>query len=164
MVKNLSIQFLVFLVIFQLLSWLRETSMLASNSEINLQHSLLTLTGDKVSLANSSKDENKKLVLYFFAPWCQVCHASIENLQNNYEKHNNIDVIAIALDFSDEQEVKKFVQLHKLTFPVALGNEQVKQYFQITGYPSYYVVDTNNKVIGKSLGYSTELGIYLRSL
>lgn len=160
MLKNLTIQLIVFITIFQTLSWIRQTSMLSTDTVISSDIVLNSLWDEPVALAA----QDKNLVVYFFAPWCQICHASIDNLQSIYEKHDNLDVIAVALDFTDSEEVEKFVKQHQLTFDVALGNEEIKQRFQITGYPSYYVLDKENAVTGKSLGYSTELGIYLRSL
>ncbi len=124
------------------------------------QFVLTTLDSQLVTVNNS----NKRLVLYFFAPWCSICHASISNLQQLYISNENIDVIAIALDFVDENEVREFAQQHQLTFPITFGNERVKQFYQIEGYPSYYVLDENNTVISKSIGYSTEIGLYIRSL
>jgi hypothetical protein len=34
----------------------------------------------------------------------------------------------------------------------------------VQGYPSYYVLDGQNTVVARSLGYSTEIGLYLRTL
>ena len=119
-----------------------------------------TLMGENISL----NAKGKTTILYFFAPWCHVCHASISNLQAIYQKNEQIDVIAIALDFTSNQEVQEFTQQHKLTFPIALGNEDIKHTFEISGYPSYYVLSEENVIIGKSMGYSSELGLYLRTL
>lgn len=119
-----------------------------------------TLMGETVSL----NSKGKNTVIYFFAPWCQVCHASIGNLQALYEKNDQLDVIAIAMDYTSIGEVMAFTQQHQLTFPIALGTEKIKQAFSISGYPSYYVIDGENSIIGKSLGYSSALGLYLRSL
>jgi len=85
-------------------------------------------------------------------------------LQSVYEKNQNIDVIAIALDYVNEQEIKDFSAQHQLTFPIALGNEELKKSFKIKGYPSYYVLNEQNTVVSRSIGYSSELGLYLRSL
>ena len=126
----------------------------------NQQLLLPTLTGEQVSLHS----EGKTKVIYFFAPWCQVCHASIGNLQTLFQHNEHVDVVAVALDFTTTEEVTKFTQRHQLTFPIALGNAQVKQTFAITGYPSYYVLDENNVISAKSMGYSSQLGLYLRSL
>lgn len=130
-----------------------DTSMASSQFELD------TTVGQKVSLTPT-----KKTVLYFFAPWCSVCHASIGNLQAIYEKNQNIDVIAIGLDFVEKGEIDRFVSRHELTFPVAYGNESIKKAYQVLGYPSYYIIDEQNTVISKSMGYSTEIGLYIRSL
>jgi len=119
-----------------------------------------TLMGKTISL----NAKGKTTVLYFFAPWCQICHYSIGNLQTLYEKNENIDVIAIAMDYRNTDEVKEFTQQHKLTFPIALGNEAIKNAFAVGAYPSYYIIDENNVIKGRSMGYSSELGLYLRSL
>ncbi|WP_235938766.1 TlpA family protein disulfide reductase [Thalassotalea algicola] len=160
MIKNLSIQIFVFFCIFQAMSFLRETSMLSTDTQVNEGLVLPTLNNEFQSISA----QGKPLVIYFFAPWCQICHMSISNLQSTFEKNSNIDVIAIAMDFTDKEEVNKFVARHKLTFPIALGKESLKNEFQITGYPSYYVINEQNLITSKSLGYSTELGLYLRSL
>lgn len=119
-----------------------------------------TISGETVSL----NSQGKKTIVYFFAPWCQICHVSIGNLQNIFEKNEHLDIIAVALDFKDSSEVIDFTKQHQLTFPIALGNEEIKDAFSISAYPSYYVIDEQNTIISKSLGYSTELGLYLRSL
>jgi len=148
-------------MIFNLISWFKESSMLATDSQIDQQfYQLPTLMNETIEI----KSKNKKTLVYFFAPWCQVCHLSIENLQSVYEKNQNIDVIAVALDYVNEQEIKDFSAQHQLTFPIALGNEELKKSFKIKGYPSYYVLNEQNTVVSRSIGYSSELGLYLRSL
>jgi peroxiredoxin len=148
---------------------LRETSMLATDKsldEVITENSAIsidvvpTLMDETVSL----NAKGKTTVLYFFAPWCQVCHVSIGNLQTLFQKNEQLNVIAIALDFTSKDEVRNFTNKHQLTFPVALGNESIKKVFEISGYPSYYVLNEENVIIAKSMGYSSELGLYLRSL
>ena len=139
---------------------LRETSMLStSDNVVPAQHQIETLMGDDISL----QADGKKTIVYFFAPWCQVCHFSIENLQHIYQKNQNVNVIGVALDFVDVEEIKTFTMNHQLTFPIALGNEAIKADFKVVGYPSYYVLDEENTIISRSLGYSSEIGLYLRT-
>lgn len=165
MLRSLLIQVVIFFVAFQGISWVRETSMLSTDanltSEVHIagQH-LPTIVGDTISL----QSKGKKTVVYFFAPWCQVCHMSIENLQAVYEKNEALDVVAVALDYSKVEEVEAFTKQHQLTFPIALGNEVIKKSLSVSGYPSYYVINEENIIIAKSMGYSSELGLYLRSL
>jgi len=168
LLRSFTIQAIIFLIAFQLLSFVRESSMLSTDSlltEVVARHqvnvdAIPTLMGESISL----NAKGKTTILYFFAPWCQVCHASIGNLQALYQKNEQFDVIAIALDFTSNQEVMKFTSQHQLTFPIALGNEAIKQTFEISGYPSYYVLNEENVIIAKSMGYSSELGLYLRAL
>lgn len=161
MLRSFFIQLVIFITIFQLMSWIRATSMLPTDEVTSTTSAVLpTIMNEVVSI----KAANKNKIIYFFAPWCQVCHASISNLQAIYEKNSDVDVIAIALDYEDVNEVKRFTQQHKLTFPVALGNEETKKKYKVQGYPSYYVVNKDNIVQAKSIGYTTELGLYLRSL
>lgn len=119
-----------------------------------------TLMGETVSL----NSQGKTTVLYFFAPWCQICHMSMGNLQALYEKNEHLEVVAVAMDFISIDDVMDFTKQHQLTFPIALGNEEIKQAFSISGFPSYYVISEENTIIAKSMGYSSELGLYLRSL
>ncbi len=160
MLRSLLIQLVVFTLIFQALMWFKESDMLSRHTDLNqFNFELPTTVGTNVSLA-----VNKKTVIYFFAPWCSICNMSIENLQAIYQANENIDVIAIGLDYRDNSEIEAFVARHQLTFPIAFGNEEVKRAYQINAYPSYYVVDSNNQVIAKSMGYSSEFGLYLRTL
>lgn len=139
---------------------IRETSMLSTDTQVSERQFVLDSTaGEQISLAS-----NQKTILYFFAPWCSVCHVSIANLQQTFQKNPNIHVIAVGLDFMEKDEIDNFVARHELTFPVVYGNEAVKHAFQITGYPSYYVLNEENTIVNKSMGYSTEIGLYLRSL
>lgn len=135
--------------------------MLEDESDISNQVQVLS-TIDEKQIPISA--EGKTTILYFFAPWCKICHTSISNLEKIYMKRQDIDVIAIALDYQDDAQIQAFVEDKQLSFPVALGDSQTKANFKITGYPSYYVIDENNLVEAKSLGYSTELGLHLRTL
>lgn len=169
MLRSFAIQAVIFFSAFLLLSMLRETSMLATDKSID---EVITENSDiSIDLVPTLMDETvslnaqgKTTVLYFFAPWCQVCHVSIGNLQSLFQKNEQLNVIAIALDFTSKDEVRNFTNKHQLTFPVALGNESIKKVFEISGYPSYYVLNEENVIIAKSMGYSSELGLYLRSL
>jgi len=140
---------------------IRETSMLTTGEALAKQDIWLkTLDNKTIALTNI----NKTTVVYFFAPWCEICHVSISNLQSLYEKNEHINVIAVALDYIDKKEVSEFTSQHQLTFPIALGSEQVKSQFKVKGYPSYYVIDEENTIIAKSMGYSSEIGLLLRTL
>ncbi|WP_441003343.1 TlpA family protein disulfide reductase [Pseudocolwellia agarivorans] len=161
MIRNLAIQVVIFVGIFNLVSWFKTTSMLSTDTQMAEESLVLnTIMDTPIELLSN----DKKTVIYFFAPWCQICHLSIENLEEFYLENQDVNVVAVALDYMDVDQVRGFTQEHQLTFPVALGTEKIKHKFSIGAYPSYYVFDENNRVISKSVGYSTEAGMYLRTL
>ncbi len=166
MIRSLIIQIILVVIIFNVASWFRESSMLSAKDNLSerVYRAPVLMTNNQSEKILTIAAQGKTTVLYFFAPWCQVCHLSIGNLQKLYEKKSDIAVIAIALDYSDKAEVLAFTKQHKLSFPVVLGTQELKAAFKIKAYPSYYILDKDNRVIGRSLGYSTELGLYLRTL
>lgn len=160
MLRNIFIQLIVFFVIFNLVSMMRETDMLSTSDDIvPAQHQLKTISNKDINLYA----KGKKNIVYFFAPWCQVCNLSIDNLQTLHKNMPEVNIVAVALDYVDIEQVKQFTDHHQLTFPIALGNEAVKNDYKVMGYPSYYVLNEENTVIERSLGYSSQIGLYLRS-
>ena len=107
---------------------------------------------------------SKPTLVYFFAPWCGVCHASIDNVEDIRTKRteDELTVYAVALDWSGRESVERFVAQHDLTIPVLLGTDAVRQAYHVDAFPSYYVLDEQGKITARSRGYSTELGMRLR--
>lgn len=102
----------------------------------------------------------ERTLVYFFAPWCNICKLSIGNLSRlNDELHT----VAVALDYKNAQQVATFVGDRDLKVPVLLGNTQVAAAYQISVYPSYYVIDGQGKVLGRSAGYSSLAGLLWRT-
>jgi thiol-disulfide isomerase/thioredoxin len=112
-------------------------------------HALDQLLGKRVGL------------LYFWAPWCGVCKASIGNaVQATRWNSNHNQIYLIALDFGDRTEVEQFVQEAGLrTEDVYLGNDAVRDAFMISAYPTYYLADADLNLKSAVIGYSTAVGI-----
>ncbi len=159
--KSFLLQVLIVTVIFNLVSTLKESSMLSSSDKV--QGPSFMLPDLHNNLVNLTAGDNKTIV-YFFAPWCSVCHISISNLENLYQKDSNINIIAVALDYENHSAVEIFAKDLNLSFPILFGTDAVKRAYKVSAYPSYYVLNPNNEIVHRSLGYSTALGLYLRSL
>lgn len=144
------------LIIAGVLMW-QSRDMLEQDGTVTIDNQVLpTLTGQQGPLLA----EQKPTLVYFFAPWCQICHLSIGNL--SYIDNDNINIVRVALDFGDPQEVQDFVNQHDITDPILLGNWQVREQFNVTAFPTYYLVDSNKTIVGGSKGYSTAAGLKLR--
>ncbi|WP_052379845.1 MULTISPECIES: TlpA disulfide reductase family protein [unclassified Pseudoalteromonas] len=179
--KSILIQVVAAIIIFNLVSMFKESSLLDVSGDLPAPYFSLPILENKEKkqepkLSNStslnetynknnrldlSQLKNQKTVVYFFAPWCSICKISMPNLQNKVSD-GSVNAIAIALDFDNSEQVKEFTNNLGITFTVLLGNHQIRQNYQIEAYPTYYVIDENLKLSARSMGYSTELGLTLR--
>jgi thiol-disulfide isomerase/thioredoxin len=105
---------------------------------------------------------DKPTLIYFFAPWCKVCSLSIGNLE--YLDTNKLNIVRVVLDYSNVESVHIFVEKHNISSQILLGHEGLKGQFKIQGYPTYYILDEQQKILAKSYGYSTALGLKLRQI
>jgi len=102
-------------------------------------------------------------VVYFFAPWCAICEHSIGNLDQQVQDGSIAWAKAIALDYADENEVAEFVAGTEIIMPVLLGSGQTAADWGIKAFPTYFVIDEKGNIDSRSVGYSTSLGIRLRT-
>lgn len=124
---------------------------------------LRSLDGAEVSL---SQARGKTVVLYFFAPWCSVCSFSSKNVValRNARSEADVAIYAVGLDWSTPDELARFARDHSLNVPVLAGDDRVRREYAIQAYPTVYVVDERGRVRDRVVGYTTELGLRLRSL
>ena len=145
-------------IVFAVSIW-QSRNMLDVDSKISLDKQLLVGLDGQVSVLIKS---DKTSLIYFFAPWCKVCSLSIGNLE--YLDPEKINIVRVVLDYSNLQEVQDFAIKHNISSQILLGHEGLKQQFKIQGYPTYYIMDDQQKVLAKSYGYSTALGLKLRQI
>lgn len=139
--------------------WWQEKDLLPDDgSERIALKPLPTLNGGAFQLLPDSRPT----LIYFFAPWCSVCHLSIDNLQ--YLDTDKVRVLTVALDYNSREQVSAFFDDHEFKGPVLLGHDDLKSQFNLSGYPTYYILDPELKVISRSQGYSTAIGLKLRSV
>jgi len=157
-------QVIIAVVIFTLLSSWQEREMLETSSTAP-KLSAQSLKGDIYQFPLTSNKGTKTLV-YFFAPWCNICHLSIGNLNllRGQIAENELDIIIVALDWTSKAEVEQFMTEHELQFPVILGTPQWQQLYKIQGFPSYYLLNPEGEILSRSMGYSTTIGMLRRSM
>ncbi|MDG0980816.1 MAG: TlpA disulfide reductase family protein [Halieaceae bacterium] len=122
----------------------------------------LTLVSLEGHVERIAPDAERTTLLYFFAPWCSVCRLSMGNLES--VDQTRVRVVAVALDYANQTEVEQFLEDIDVQVPTYLGTSDLKERFVIEGYPSYYVFDQNFEIQGRTVGYSTTLGMWLRTL
>jgi peroxiredoxin len=102
-----------------------------------------------------------KVLLVFWAPWCQVCAAETANLA---AVAKDATVVSVALDYQDHAEVERFVQEHDVHYPVLLGSPGLAGAYSIGAFPTAYVIDERGQIAHAMVGYTTEIGLRLRML
>ncbi|WP_339722613.1 redoxin domain-containing protein [uncultured Paraglaciecola sp.] len=148
---------LVIVAIYLAITTWQSRNMLEVDSHIEFDAQLLVGLDGQV---NTVFESDKPTLIYFFAPWCSVCSLSIGNLE--YLNADKVNIVRIALDYSSLEEVQTFADEHQISSQILLGHKELKQQFKIQGYPTYYIMDEQQKVLAKSFGYSTALGLRLR--
>lgn len=144
------------IIIAAVLAW-QGRDMLDQDGSVTIPHQVLpTLQGQPSPLLAS----DTPTLVYFFAPWCQICHLSIGNLE--YVNNDNIKIVRVALDYANIEDVQDFATQHEISSPILLGNNQLKQQFNVNVYPTYYLLNAESEIIGGSKGYSTAAGLKLR--
>ena len=144
---------------FSVISWWQTRDMLSTSGEVTIPNIALPLLSGGTQQLAPGQDDRPTLV-YFFAPWCSICRMSIGNLADIDEQQTRIAVI--ALDYESIDAVQDFVDEVEVDRPVMLGNQQIRELFRIKGYPSYYILDADFKVISRDMGYSSSPGLQAR--
>lgn len=155
-------QTIIFIAIFVAITVWQQRNMLDVSSEEMAPNLSLATVKNETFKFNPAAQE-KPTLIYFFAPWCSICHASIDNIESIKKGANDkYNFVTVALDWQSKEEVLQFLAKHNLTMPVLLGTQETQEQFKIGGFPSYYVIDKNGRFQSKDMGYTTEIGMRIR--
>jgi thiol-disulfide isomerase/thioredoxin len=103
-------------------------------------------------------------VVYFFAPWCFYCRHSISNLDELVADGSAGWGVVVALDYTNAAEVQEFIDETGVKLPVLMGNAATAADWSVQAFPTYYVIDAEGRISSRSVGYSTKLGMWLRTM
>lgn len=109
------------------------------------------LDGKPVSLAGA---KGKIVLLNFWATWCGPCRAEIPDLVDLQKRYaDKLEIIALATDEDDADEVKRFVMDSGINYRVAMVSEKVRQeYGGIAALPTSFVIDSEGRAVQKHVG------------
>jgi len=102
-------------------------------------------------------------IVYFFAPWCFYCRSSIGNLDDLVSRGSVSWATAVALDYADVAEIQDFIDETGISLPVLMGRRQTADDWSIRAFPTYYVIGADGRISSRSVGYSTAIGMRVRS-
>jgi len=104
---------------------------------------------------------NKPLIIHFWATWCPICKIEATNIES---LSKDFQVITIAVESGSNIEVQKYIKEHNLQFKVVNdANGYFANIFNIKGYPSTLFYDKNSNNQFNEIGYTSTFGLYLRA-
>lgn len=117
--------------------------------------------GRTVSLADLRGKQ--KLVVVFWASWCQPCHQELAALNYFYHLHHtassDFEILAISED-TDTAAATRFATSNKLLFPVLFDpSERVATSFEYKGLPTVYVIDKAGTITYAHVGFNIEVSL-----
>ena len=161
--KGLFLNVLFFVAAFAVISAFQMRNMLATSDE-QFAPSLSgpLLRGGNYDVAAAG---DRPVLVYFFAPWCTFCAVSSDNLTRlrRLRDDESLEILTVALDWQDIDEVRDYVERHDINLPVLLGNSRIAEDWRVYAFPTYYVLDSQKRVHRRDLGYSTQFGLWWRT-
>jgi thiol-disulfide isomerase/thioredoxin len=124
---------------------------LVKNPDAAPAFELKDLDGKPVSLAEA---RGKVVLLNFWATWCGPCRAEIPDLVDLQKRYaDKLEIIALATDEDDADEVRRFVREAGINYRVAMGSDEVRRsYGGIAALPTAFVIDGQGRIVQKHVG------------
>jgi len=106
---------------------------------------LADLDGTERSLADY---RGQVVLVNMWATWCPPCREEMPTLETFYRDYRDLDFVIIGLNDGDAPiEVREFVNLYGLTFPIWLDLARLSESaFNTMNLPSSFVIDRQGQV------------------
>jgi peroxiredoxin len=162
-IRSFLLNALLLVAVFFGVSAFQSRNMLAADGKPAPALRGVTLTGETYDLADASA---RPALVYFFAPWCRICAASADNLNRlrRWRDVEDIEIVAVGLDWETFDEVRAYAERHELNVTVVVGDTDVARQWKIRAYPSYYVLNSEHRIVRRDIGYSTQFGLWWRAI
>ncbi len=149
---------LIFIVVLTIF-----TNVLSYYRSLDLNKQRLDI--DSFTLLDNTKyevDKTKPLLVHFWATWCPTCKfesPNIEKISKDYE------VITVAVQSGDKNEIKRYLNEHQLSFKVVNDIDGFySKKFNIKAFPTTLIYDKQKNLKFSEVGYTTTAGLYSRMI
>ncbi len=123
------------------------------NDQAAPEFTLIALDGTEVTLRDF---EGKVLFLNFWATWCSPCRQEIPGFLEIYDKYKDegMEILGVSLDRQGPDVIKPFAEKMKITYPLAMANNEIMQAYQPGQYiPATIIIDREGNIHNKHVGY-----------
>jgi len=116
---------------------------------------LVTTSGQPITLNNY---KGYVLVMDFFATWCIPCKESIPHLNSLKQKYGKqgLQILGVSVDEGNDREVKNFIAERRISYPVAVADEELQTEYGLRSIPTVYVINKRGMVAEKFQGFSDQ--------
>jgi thiol-disulfide isomerase/thioredoxin len=109
-------------------------------------------TAQTVGGGSVSVGDGGATMLVFFATWCPHCQREAPVMSELESQYDGLRMVMVGIDAEDDPEkVRRFVKEYDIESPAvyepSLGSE-----YGVSGYPTVYVLDEDNRVVGAHSG------------
>lgn len=98
----------------------------------------------------------KVVVLKFWGSWCGACKSALpgfQKLAEQYEDNADVEVIGVSCERGrGPEKALDLVKKQKYTFDVLVNGEQIAALYQVTGFPTLFVIGPDGKILHKIRG------------
>lgn len=112
--------------------------------------SLSTVTGGKWNL---HEQRGRVVLLNFWATWCAPCRTEVPYLVRLYSKYkgNGLEVVGIAIDSENKEQINGFIKEFKVNYPVLLAVSG-SALSQQKAVPMSLLIDEKGVLVKKYIG------------
>jgi len=150
--RKLFLFILPFVLIFLSCTKAGKTEDPGNNYSFAPNFTLRDLKGNEISLSDY---RGKIVILNFWTTWCKPCRVEIPGFVEIYEEYKNkgMEILGISLDRAGSEQILKFVEENKISYPVLLGTKKIATDYEIQVIPITYIIDKKGKTRHKHIGY-----------
>ncbi len=105
--------------------------------------------------------KGKVVLVKFWATWCGPCAMSTPRIVDLYKRRHKegLEVLGVALEHDDGQQIPAYVQEMGVTYPVGLADppDSVRSWLRPdVGIPAIFIVDKKGRIRWSRSGYAPE--------
>ena len=113
-----------------------------------------TVDGGSISVGDGGQGEARATMLVFFASWCPHCNNEAPIISDLERQYEDLQLVMVGVDNTqgdNPEKVRGFVERYDIESP-AVYEPSLGPEYRVPGYPTVYVLNRNNEVVGATSG------------
>jgi peroxiredoxin len=111
---------------------------------------LTTIDGKTVTM---SELKGKRVILDFWATWCEPCRAEIPHFIKLHDEISEEELVIIGISSEESSVIKAFAAEHKVKYLLVSASDLPAPFDQIDAFPTTFVIDRQGVIQDVLVGY-----------